>query len=127
MFDVHSNAKATSNIQHSTSNVKRKTMQSERSKPGSSLVAALVLHALLILLAFIALFPLLWMICAAFKQPGDLYAYTFLPWPRLNDLTLDNFHDLFASVPFGRWFANSLFVSSVQTVCVVTTSSLGGF
>ena len=88
---------------------------------------ALLLNLCLFSLALVALIPFLWMLCAAFKRPGDVFAYTFLPWQHLDRLTLDNFRFLFAHEPFDRWMVNSIFVTTSYTVCVVTLSSLGGF
>jgi ABC-type glycerol-3-phosphate transport system permease component len=87
----------------------------------------ILLHAVLSAFAWIILVPFAWLACAAFKQPQDVFATPFLPWGRLHDLTLDNFRVLFTREPYARWLVNSLFVSSLQTALVVTTSSLGGF
>ena len=73
------------------------------------------------------LLPFLWMLCAAFKRPADIFDYPLLPWGNLSRLTLDNFTRLSAQVPFLRWLVNSLFLASTTTVSVVTLSSLGGF
>jgi ABC-type glycerol-3-phosphate transport system permease component len=84
-------------------------------------------HAVLAALAALVLLPFLWLACAAFKQQKDMFSSALLPWTHLEDLTLDNFRTLFAREPFARWMLNSLFLSSLQTVLVVTLSSLGGF
>src|SRR5207248_679521 len=65
--------------------------------------------------------------CASLKRGEDLFAYTFLPWPHLSSLTLDNFRVLFRREGFASWLLNSLFLASAHTVLVVTLSSLGGF
>jgi ABC-type glycerol-3-phosphate transport system permease component len=87
----------------------------------------LLIHVVLTLLAVLTLAPFLWLVCAAFKTQEDLFAWAFVPWGRLEALTLQNFRSLFRDTPFLRWLANSLFLASVQTVLVVTLSSLGGF
>jgi ABC-type glycerol-3-phosphate transport system permease component len=87
----------------------------------------LLIHISLIAIAFIFLVPFLWLVCAAFKQPEDLFDYAFLPWQHLDRLTIDNFTVLFPNEPFGYWLINSFFIASLQTVLVVTFSSLGGF
>jgi ABC-type glycerol-3-phosphate transport system permease component len=71
--------------------------------------------------------PLLWMICASFKSSEDVFSSAFVSWREVRSFTLDNFRTLFARKPFGRWMLNSLFLASLQTVLVVTLSSLGGF
>lgn len=90
-------------------------------------VRHVMLHAALSAFAWVMLVPFLWMACAAFKRHEDIFSTPFLPWTRLDDLTLDNFRILFSREPFARWLVNSLFVSSLQTALVVTFSSLGGF
>jgi ABC-type glycerol-3-phosphate transport system permease component len=93
----------------------------------SSTPQSIFLHLGLLLLALLYLTPFLWLICACFKQGQDVFRYTFLPWSHLRNLTLDNFRVLFSHESFSRWLINSLFISSVQTLLVVTFSSLGGF
>jgi ABC-type glycerol-3-phosphate transport system permease component len=90
------------------------------------MIRRLALHLLLLILAAMAILPFLWLVCAAFKSPDDLLSSTLLPWRHLDRLTLDNFRAL-AGHPFARWLVNSVFLSSVHTVLVVTLSSLGGF
>jgi ABC-type glycerol-3-phosphate transport system permease component len=85
------------------------------------------LHLLLGLLALLNLAPLMWLICAAFKEPGDTFTYIFLPWGHLDRLTLANFTELLARQAFFNWLINSLFLASVYTVTVVLLSSLCGF
>jgi ABC-type glycerol-3-phosphate transport system permease component len=84
------------------------------------------LHLLLIGLAAAAMLPFVWLICAAFKSTDDLFSSTLLPWGHLDRLTLENFR-LLGDQPFARWLVNSIFLSSLHTVLVVTLSSLGGF
>jgi len=91
------------------------------------LVTSILLHLILSASALLILLPFLWLACAAFKPQRDIFATAFLPWGRLGDLTLDNFRVLFTREPFAQWMLNSLFLSSLQTVLVVTLSSLGGF
>jgi ABC-type glycerol-3-phosphate transport system permease component len=86
----------------------------------------ITLHLLLIGLAAIALLPFVWLICASLKTPQDLLDSILLPWRHLDRLTLHNFR-LVATWPFARWIINSIFISSLHTVLVVTLSSLGGF
>jgi ABC-type glycerol-3-phosphate transport system permease component len=88
--------------------------------------ASLITHVLLFGAATVALGPFLWMICAAFKRPEDVFGTIFLP-PSAGSLSLANFRILFSALPFARWLLNSLFVASAQTALVVTFSSLGGF
>jgi ABC-type glycerol-3-phosphate transport system permease component len=87
----------------------------------------LVLHLIVLSLAAISITPFAWLICAAFKRPDDMFAWSFLPWDDLRRLTLANFVSLFRKESFFSWLCNSIFLSSTHTVLVVTLSSLGGF
>ena len=87
----------------------------------------LPLYLILTVLALISLTPFFWLICATFKSQDDFFTYTFLPWSEPHRWTTGNYHYLFARYPFVKWIINSLFVSSANTVAVVTLSSLGGF
>jgi ABC-type glycerol-3-phosphate transport system permease component len=86
----------------------------------------IVLHLLLICMAAMAVLPFAWLICASLKTPADLLDSVLLPWRHLDRLTLDNFRSL-ANRPFAHWLVNSIFLSSLHAVLVVTLSSLGGF
>jgi ABC-type glycerol-3-phosphate transport system permease component len=85
------------------------------------------LHLGLIGAASLSLVPFVWLVCASFKGPKEIFEYAFLPWDRLEMLTLDNFRMLFHNEPFARWLVNSFFLSCMHTLSVVALSSLGGF
>lgn len=86
-------------------------MQSVRRSP----LLTLALHAVLVVTAAVLLLPLGWMLWASVSQPET------------GALTSAHYAELLHKHPVGRWLVNSLFVSSVQTVLVVITSTLGGF
>jgi ABC-type glycerol-3-phosphate transport system permease component len=100
---------------------------SRQSVDSASPLVSYILHTLLLLLAILFLIPLLWLICAAFKQPDDIFTSAFLPAHPVHRLTFNNFRILFRDQPFARWLINSIFLSSLQTILVVTFSSMGGF
>lgn len=74
-----------------------------------------LLHLALLVVAGLMLLPLGWMLWASVTRPGSA------------GFTGEHYADLFLRHPVGRWLANSLFVSSAQTVLLVLTSTLGGF
>lgn len=106
--------------------IERKQIPAEPERARGAL-AAVMLHAALLALAVVMLFPFAWMLCASFKQGPDLFTHVLLPWRNLDRLTLLNFPELFAAGPFGRWMLNSLFLSSAQTVLTLMLASMGGF
>jgi arabinogalactan oligomer / maltooligosaccharide transport system permease protein len=71
-------------------------------------------------LAF-ALFPVFWVVSAAFSD-GNLSSQSLIP----DDPNLDNFRTLFEE-PFWRWFWNSMFIGVMTGVWTVFFCALGAF
>ncbi len=75
-------------------------------------------------LAF-ALFPVLWVISAAFTD-GNLSSQSLIP----EDPSLDNFRALMTDPghpPFWSWFANSMFIGTTTAVLTVAMAALASF
>ena len=88
------------------------------------------LHLPLLVATFLFLAPLLWMLTTAFKEPGDIIGdvsgVRWLPDP----VTTANFTAVLAKAeefPVWRWTANSLFISLMVTLLVLTVDSLAAF
>ena len=92
---------------------------------GMRVMGAVLLHLLLLLLAVLTLIPLVWLVAGSFKSEGDLFTYMF--FPPLERLTMENIHGLFDEIPFIRVAANSLFVAGATVILQLFFSSLGGF
>ena len=89
------------------------------------LARTLLLYLALLPALALTLVPLVWLVAAAFKNDDDFFVYTFFPPP--DRLTLDNFRQLFAELPFPRLLANSLFVTCLTVLIQLAFSSLAGF
>jgi arabinogalactan oligomer/maltooligosaccharide transport system permease protein len=106
-------------------------MKRKKSFNLSRLLAWLAVHANLIIMAIIILYPVLWLIGAAISPirgtPGAVTQDTlgFLPIPRA--FTLDNFRRLFYEHDFGLWYRNSLIIAIVTTVGTVIIHTFMGF
>ena len=85
----------------------------------------LLLQAVLLLGAALMLLPLVWMVSTSLKPPDEVLSWPPQLIPR--SPTLENYRGVFEAAPFGRFFLNSLLVSSVSTVAILATSSLAGF
>ncbi len=101
----------------------------------------IVSTVILIILAFLFLFPLYWIVTGAFKTGQDINSVTpvFIP----TELTLNNFAKLFAkrSAPlfriFGaagpnapaaiRWLINTVFMSVMAMILTCATASMAGY
>lgn len=85
-------------------------------------------------LAGMMFLPFLWMVCTAFKSPGEVQGAHFWPhMPKPENLLLvlrlkpDPFTGLFLKLSVWKWIFNSIFVASWVTTLQVTTSSLAAY
>ena len=83
------------------------------------------MQALLFLGAAIMLLPFAYMIGTSLKLPTEVVAWppTFIPMHP----TLDNYLNLNKAAPFTRYFLNSVIMSSVSALGILTTSTLAGY
>jgi len=86
-----------------------------------------VLWAGLVALTLFALGPFVWVFLTSLKTRGELYATPLRYLPAT--VTLANYVDAWTSrlTPFSRFFANSLWVSSVTMVATTCVSILAGY
>jgi len=102
--------------------------QSERVKVIKQIRAqlgGLTLHVVLGLGALIMLVPFIWMVSTSFKTIDQVF--TFPPNWIPNPFIWENYPRAFTSVPFGRWFLNSLQIAILGTIGQLFTCSLAGF
>lgn len=85
----------------------------------------LALSALLLIGAIATAIPYAYMALGAFKPQEEIFGtpITFLP----EAPTLANLGDLFETLPYARWYFNTVIVGVVGTALTVTMSSLAGF
>src|SRR5262249_13479178 len=78
-------------------------------------------------LTALAVAPFVWVFLASFKTRAELYATPIVYWPASWSPT--NYVEAWTSrlTPFSRFFANSLWVSSVTMVATTGVSILAGF
>ncbi len=93
-----------------------------RGKHPLEILAVVAIHLALAAAACVVLTPLVWLVDAALKGP-----YVFENPFSFKDPTLENFRSLFRQVPFFRYVANSMFVSTAVTLLQLFFSSLAGF
>jgi len=81
----------------------------------------------LLLLTAFAIGPFVWVLLSSFKTRAELYATPLVYLPE--QLSLANYVDAWTSTltPFSRFFANSLWVSSVTMVATTAISILAGY
>ncbi|MGI6713954.1 MAG: carbohydrate ABC transporter permease [Bacilli bacterium] len=90
----------------------------------------IVAFFVLLFFSVIVLFPLLWAVVNSLREAEDIFYYpnSFFP-TSLSKWTFGNYKDVFANdnYPVGRWFLNSLFVSSLSTIFYVIIASLAAY
>ena len=84
-------------------------------------------HIILLVIAFLVMFPILWSISQSFMSNTEIWDWP----PRLipQQPTFENYRTLFTrqDLQLSRWFVNSLFVSSVITVLALFVTSLAAY
>jgi multiple sugar transport system permease protein len=98
-----------------------------RSDVAERILGGPVLWMGLLLLLVFALAPFVWVALTSFKTRQELYATPLHYLPSV--LTVTNYVDAWTSklTPFSRFFANSLWVSSVTMVVTTAISILAGY
>ncbi len=81
-------------------------------------------HSILILFTVIIVYPVLWMILASFKTPGELVSNI---WGLPADPAFQNYADAWQKAKLGRALLNSGIVSIGAVLVVVCLSSIAGY
>lgn len=84
-----------------------------------------ITHIILILGAFIMIFPFIWMILTSLKSRPEslMIPPTFLP--KIWDWS--NYPEVLRTLPFDKLYANTLLLMLMRIVCALVFSSLAGF
>ena len=79
----------------------------------------------ILLLALLALFPVLWVALSSFKPQSELFRFplTFIP----KEWTLENYIEAFSQGNFIRYFFNTVFVAVVATTITVLINVMAGY
>lgn len=96
-----------------------------KSRSRLSLTLDILSHGGLLIVALVFLFPFFWMVTNAVRSNAEVMAYPVRILPQLFEW--DNFAKAWTQLPFGRFFFNSLFVSTSVTVITVVVSCLSGY
>ncbi len=102
-----------------------RTIPPQRSSMGLPF-GRLGLHIVLILGAFIMVLPFLWMISTSLKTQSDVMR-EFPPRLIPSTFMFSNYSTAMTSLPFDRYYANSLIVAFSVTILQLITSSLAAY
>lgn len=79
----------------------------------------------LVLATLVVFLPLLWMVLSSFKQPGEIITMDLKILPE--SLNPENYRTAMTTVPFGRFFLNSLIVTTVGATIKVLLAVLTAY
>lgn len=100
---------------------KSETETVKDSNPASKIAA----YILLTIGSFTMLIPFLWMISTALKSPAEAVAMPPVWIPQI--FRIENFARAFEVAPFGRYFLNSVLITSISTLGELLTTILAAF
>ena len=81
-------------------------------------------HLFLLFGVIIMLFPFIWMFLSAFKTEQEILSVPTTIFPVKP--VLDNFVQVFNTIPIFRYFINSILVAGISTIFVLVTSAFAG-
>ncbi|HYF96259.1 MAG TPA: carbohydrate ABC transporter permease [Symbiobacteriaceae bacterium] len=90
----------------------------------SRIVLAAVLYPIYTIAAVLILYPVVWMIYSSFKSNMDILSNVFA-LPR--QISFENYVTVFTTGGLGRFFANSLFISSVSVAGLILFSAMAAY
>jgi ABC-type glycerol-3-phosphate transport system permease component len=96
-------------------------------RQGQRLLRRLGLHAVLIILLFFMLYPVIWMVLSSFRPESEIFA-NLGPIPK--NWTLENYVNgwtLFGGKTFGDFFINSFVICALAVVGNLISCSLAGY
>jgi multiple sugar transport system permease protein len=88
-------------------------------------IARVMLYVLLVVGAFLAILPMIWMVSASLMPSGE--ASTYPPHFFPSTITFAHYTDLFTRLNLGRNLLNSAFVAFVVTFASLFINSLAGY
>ncbi|KHL96260.1 sugar ABC transporter ATP-binding protein [Paenibacillus sp. IHB B 3415] len=83
------------------------------------------LMIVLVLASVATLFPFLWMISSSLRTDVDLFKHPMNWIPRT--LYLENYKQVWTTIPFGRYFLNTLKLATIITVVQVIVCSMAAY
>jgi multiple sugar transport system permease protein len=96
-----------------------------RPRRGKLTPGLLALHAALIAGSVVMLLPFAWMLSTSLKLPAETFTYPPILIP--SKIAWDNYTRTVTAMPFGRFYLNSLIVTTCVTLVQLLTSSLAAF
>jgi multiple sugar transport system permease protein len=84
-----------------------------------------LVHVMLLMLATVTAYPLVWMVSASLMPSGEAQSLPPRLWP--SRVTLVHYTVLFERLNLARYFANSLLIATVVTMLSLVMNSMAGY
>ncbi|MBK7896284.1 MAG: carbohydrate ABC transporter permease [Candidatus Promineifilaceae bacterium] len=86
-------------------------------------------YGLLIIIALIFIFPIVFMLVSSLKPDEQLLrdSGSLLAFVPYGDLSFDNYIEAFRRVPIARFILNSVFITTTTTILALIVNSMAGF
>jgi putative chitobiose transport system permease protein len=88
-------------------------------------LGALARAALLVVLAVVVAFPFLWLLATSLRASGTVFSFPPVIVPR--PPTLENFAGVWQTMPIGRFFANTVYITGMGILLTLAVSALAGY
>jgi multiple sugar transport system permease protein len=85
----------------------------------------ILLYAVLVALTLIFIGPFFTSFSLSFQEPGNVFKWPIKLLP--DEITLQNYKDIWTVVPFPRWLINSTFVAIIVTCCNLFFATIAGY
>ena len=86
-------------------------------------VSTVLVYAMLIIMAFVVLVPIVWIVGASFNEQSSLLSATAFP----ENPTVSHYVELIKETKFLNWYANTLKIAVVNMVISVVITSLTAY
>lgn len=90
-----------------------------------SVLNKIIIYVVLTIIAFIVIYPLIYIIAGAFSPGSDIGSITIIPFQ--NGFTLDHFKELFTETQYALWFKNSFIIAIFTSLCTVICATLAAY
>jgi arabinogalactan oligomer / maltooligosaccharide transport system permease protein len=94
-------------------------------RKGAELVNKTIIMIVFILISFIVIYPLVYVVSAAFSPGNGIASVNIIPFA--DGFTLKHFAYLFTESEYGKWFMNTLIIATSTALITVFIASLGAY
>ena len=100
-------------------------MQTYTRQDAIHIVNKIVVYLFLLIVSFFVLYPLVYVIAAAFSPGTSIASMSIVPFG--DGFTLDHFKKLFFNTNYPKWFWNTFRVALGTSACTLVVASLGAY